>query len=146
MKVTSVFENGGKIPSKYTCDGENVNPPLTISDVPEGTKSLVLIFDDPDALKPAGHVWDHWIVWNIKPDIGTIEENSVPGIEGMNSFGRKTHGGPCPPDGEHKYMFKVYALDIELTLSTESEKADVEHAMQTHILDHAVLSGVYTRN
>ena len=145
MKLTSpVFENNQLIPSKYACDGEDINPPLQISEVPEGAKSLVLIVDDPDA--PMG-TWDHWIVWNIDPDTGKIEEDSVPegAVEGLNDFRKHSYGGPCPPSGTHRYFFKLYALDTQLELDDSSRKKDVERAMKGHILDTAELIGLYQR-
>jgi len=145
MQITSTaFEAGQTIPSKYTCDGENINPPITILDVPEGTKSLVLIFDDPDA--PAG-TWIHWLVWNIAPSTGIILENSVPqgAIEGTTSFGKTGYGGPCPHSGEHRYFFKIYALDTMLNLDSSIDIAALETAMEGHILDKAELMGVYSR-
>lgn len=136
-----VFENGGFIPAKYTCDGDDVNPPLDIKGLPTGTKSLVLIVDDPDA--PMG-TWDHWIVWNILVK-DRIEENSVPGVEGVNSFGRHSYGGPCPPSGTHRYFFKVYALDTKLELNPNSKKKDVEKAMKGHVLAQGEIMGRYKR-
>lgn len=136
-----VFENNGNIPAKYTCDGDDVNPPLDISDIPEGTQSIVLIVDDPDA--PMG-TWDHWVVWNIEP-VEKIEENSVPGTQGLNDFRKNSYGGPCPPSGTHRYFFKVYALDTKLDLDTDSKKSDVERAMQGHILAKGELIGLYSR-
>jgi Raf kinase inhibitor-like YbhB/YbcL family protein len=136
------FENNKLIHSKYTCDGDNVNPPLTIEGVPDGTKSLVLIVDDPDA--PMG-TWDHWIVWNIPPT-NKIEENTVPGTEGINDYRKHSYGGPCPPSGTHRYFFKVYALDAKLDLSSNSRKKDVEKAMQGHILAKGELVGLYRRS
>ena len=145
MKLSSpVFENNGIIPPKFTCDGEGVNPPLEISDVPAGAKSLALIVDDPDA--PAGD-WVHWTVWNIKPDTKLVDENSVPpeAIEGITDFGKPGYGGPCPPSGTHRYQFKLYALDISLDLDSGAKKADVEKAMEGHILDQTDLVGLYQR-
>ncbi len=139
--TSSVFENNGVIPAKYTCDGEDVNPPLSISGVPEGTESLVLIVDDPDA--PMG-TWDHWVVWNIPP-VKKIEGNSVPGTEGINDFRKHSYGGPCPPSGTHRYFFKVYALDTKLDLSSNSRKRDVEKAMEGHILAEGEIVGLYSR-
>jgi hypothetical protein len=136
------FENNKLIPAKYTCDGDNVNPPLTIEGVPDGTKSLVLIVDDPDA--PMG-TWDHWIVWNIPPT-SKIEENTVPGTEGVNDSRKHSYGGPCPPWGTHRYFFKVYALDTKLDLNPNSRKKDVEKAMQGHILAKGELVGLYRRS
>jgi Raf kinase inhibitor-like YbhB/YbcL family protein len=136
-----VFENTKSIPSKYTCDGDDVNPPLIIEGIPDGTKSLVLIVDDPDA--PMG-TWDHWIVWDI-PLTNKIEENSVPGTEGLNDFRRHSYGGPCPPSGTHRYFFRVYALDTKLNLDSNSRKKDIEKAMKGHILAHGELIGLYGR-
>jgi len=143
LKVkSSVFRHNELIPRKYTCDGEDVNPPLTIEDIPEGTQSLALIIDDPDA--PMG-TWDHWVVWNIPPSSREIRENSVPGVEGINDFRKHSYGGPCPPGGTHRYFFKVYALDATLTLGANSRKKDLEKAMQGHILAKGELIGRYSR-
>jgi len=140
--ITSpVFENNGFIPTKYTCDGADVNPPLNIKGVPEETQTLVLIVDDPDA--PRG-TWDHWIVWNIPP-VERIEENSVPGTEGLNDSNKHSYGGPCPPSGTHRYFFKVYALDARLDLNPNSRKRDVERAMKEHILARGEIVGRYRR-
>jgi Raf kinase inhibitor-like YbhB/YbcL family protein len=136
------FENNTLIPPKYTCDGDDVNPPLTVEGIPEGTKSMVLIVEDPDA--PAG-LWVHWLVWNIAPT-STIKENSVPGTEGINTYRRHAYGGPCPPFGTHRYFFKVYALNTTLNLSSGSDKEDVERAMQGHILAEGELVGLYRRS
>ena len=135
------FEHQRTIPSKYTCDGNNINPPLTIEEIPESTKSLVLIVDDPDA--PMG-TWDHWVVWNIPPT-DKIQENSVPGTQGLNSARRNSYSGPCPPSGTHRYFFKVYALDTQLSLSSNARKKEVENAMRSHILAHGDLVGFYSR-
>jgi len=140
---SSAFENNKLIPAKYTCDGDDVNPPLTIEGVPEGTKTLALIVDDPDA--PMG-TWDHWIVWNIPATASKIAENTVPGTEGMNDFRKRSYGGPCPPYGTHRYFFKVYALDVKLDLSPTSRKRDVEKAMQGHVLAEGELVGLYRRS
>jgi len=136
-----VFENNGFIPRKYTCDGDDVNPPLRIEGIPKETLSLVLIVDDPDA--PRG-TWDHWVVWNIPP-VSAIEENTIPGIEGLNDFGRHSYGGPCPPSGTHRYFFKVYALDTKLSLRPDSRKADVERAMRPHVIAKGEIVGLYRR-
>jgi hypothetical protein len=143
MKITSVFENT-EMPDKYTCNGENINPPLDIAEVPEGTKSLVLIVDDPDA--PAG-TWVHWVVWNIKPDTVRVEEGSVPenAVQGTNDFKKTEYVGPCPPSGTHRYFFKIYALDTELQLEQEATKSEVEAAMQGHILSQEKLVGLYSK-
>jgi hypothetical protein len=138
---SSAFTNNGPIPTKYTCDGEDVNPPLSIEGIPQGTQSLALTVDDPDA--PMG-TWDHWIVWNISPS-NEIKENTVPGVEGMNDFRKHSYGGPCPPSGTHRYFFKVYALDTKLNLSLNSSKKDLEKAMQSHILAKGETIGRYSR-
>ena len=143
---SNAFENNGKIPSKHTCDGENVNPQLSISEVPENSKSLVLVMDDPDAVKPAGKVWDHWIVFNIPPETKEIPEAQEPqGIHGNGTGGNLNYKGPCPPDAEHKYFFKLYALDTTLDLSEGASKGEVEAAMQGHILEQTELTGRYER-
>ena len=143
LKLTSpAFENNKLIPAKYTCQGEDVNPPLEIGGIPNGTKSLVLVVDDPDA--PMG-TWDHWVMWNINPDTAEIKEGDVPGVQGMNDFGKNNYGGPCPPSGTHRYMFKLYALDTELDLDESSHKSDVEKAMKGHILAQTKLVGLYKK-
>ena len=136
------FESNKLIPEKYTCDGDNVNPPLIIEDVPEETKSLVLIIDDPDA---AAGTWNHWLVWNIPPSTRKIGENTVPGTEGISTYRRHAYGGPCPPSGTHRYFFKVYALDTKLDLNSNSQKKDVEKAMEGHVLAEGELLGLYRR-
>lgn len=147
MELKSLtFEDNGNIPSKYTCDSENVSPPLMISEVPDNAKSLVLIMDDPDALKPAGKIWDHWIIFNIPVETKEILENMEPeGLQGMTSFGEIGYGGPCPPCTEHKYFFKLYALDIKLNLPQGSVKQEVEEAMRDHIIEQTQLIGKYER-
>ena len=116
MKMSSNSFDG-KIPSKFTCDGENINPSLSISNVSSEAQSLVLIMDDPDAIKPADKVWDHWIVWNIPVTTTFIEEGKEPeGVHGTGNGGNTYYIGPCPPDKEHRYFFKLYALDITLDL------------------------------
>lgn len=145
MKLTShAFQNNQTIPIKYTCDSSNINPPLTISDVLAKVKSLVLIVDDPDA--PIG-TWVHWTVWNINPGIREINENSVPegAQEGITDFGRPGYGGPCPPSGTHRYLFKLYALDTKLNLDAGTKKSKLEEEMENHILDKAELIGLYSR-
>lgn len=152
MKLTSpAFTDGGKIPSKYTCDSQNINPPLTFSDVPEDAKSLVLIMDDPDIPdfvkdKFGIKVWDHWVVFNIPPTTkGVMEGKNLPGKLGKNTGGKNAYGGPCPPDREHRYFFKLYALDTHLDLPEGAAKAEVEKAMKGHILAEAKLMGKYER-
>jgi Raf kinase inhibitor-like YbhB/YbcL family protein len=146
MKIASpAFENNTNIPSKYTCDGENISPALLMSDVPEEAKSLALIVDDPDAPAAGGFV--HWVVLNIDPAQTKIEENSFPqnSIVGTNSAGQKAFASPCPPSGTHRYFFKLYALDAKLDLASSAKREDVEKAMAGHILDQAELIGLYKR-
>ena len=143
LSVTSpAFGHNARIPAKYTCDGENVNPPLTIKGVPQETKSLVLIVDDPDAVTG---MWDHWVVWNIPPT-GNIAEATVPGTEGLTTYREHSYDGPCPPYGTHRYFFKVYALDTLLKLNSNAAKRDVEKAMQGHVLAEGALIGLYCRS
>lgn len=158
MKISSsTFDSNQTIPSKYTCDGENINPPLQIADIPEDAESLVLIVDDPDA--PAG-TWTHWTIWNITPHINDISENSIPNraswdpnspsvplpaMEGLTDFGKSGYDGPCPPSGTHRYFFKLYALDTMLDLPPSAKAGDIEKAMKGHILDKAELIGLYKR-
>ncbi len=143
MRITSpAFTHNSSIPREFTCQGDDVNPPLVIEGVPAGTKSLALIMDDPDA--PMG-TWVHWVVYNIPADTTIIEKNSVPGVQLVNSFGRESYGGPCPPSGTHRYFFKVYALDITLKLDKNSKKKDLEKAMEGHILAKAELMGLYKK-
>ncbi len=136
------FENSKQIPAKYTCDGEEINPPLTIEGTPKEAKSLVLLMDDPDA--PSG-TFDHWAVWNIPPSTSKIGENTKPGTEGTNTAREQGYHSPCPPSGTHRYFFKVYALDQQLQLSPNSRKRDVEKAMQGHVLAKGELIGLYRR-
>ena len=143
MKFSSpVFKNNQTIPSKFTCEGDDINPPLTISDIPPDAKSLALIVDDPDA--PMG-TWVHWVVFNIPATIQEINENSIPGREGVNDFDHSSYGGPCPPSGEHRYFFKLYALDKKLILADGVTKNDLEEAMKGHILSKAELVGLYKK-
>jgi len=142
MKLTSPdFKHNGNIPKKFTCQGDDVNPPLVIENIPAGAKSLTLIVDDPDA--PMG-TWAHWVVYDI-PVVSSIAGNSVPGKQGMNDFRRLNYGGPCPPSGTHRYFFKLYALDTLLNLKEGVKKRDLEKAMEGHILDKAELIGLYKK-
>ena len=142
LAVRSVaFSNGGHIPPKYSCEGDNVNPALEISSVPEETISLAIIMEDPDA---ANVIFTHWIVWNIEPH-EPIAENSVPGISGRNSFGKTGYGGPCPPSGSHRYFFKIFALDTHLDLAAGSDKNALQKAMQGHVLASGELMGYYKK-
>ena len=145
MKISSpTFQNNSAIPKKYTCDDENTNPPLEISEVPVKAQSLVLIVDDPDA---PGGTWVHWIIWDIDPKTTRIEENSVPikAVEGTTSFGRTGYGGPCPPSGTHRYFFKLYALDTKLNLPVMASASELLRVMANHILAEAELVGLYSR-
>jgi Raf kinase inhibitor-like YbhB/YbcL family protein len=139
--TSDAFTQQGFIPSRYTCEGENINPPLEISNLPEQTKSLALIMEDPDATRGT---FDHWIAWNIKPD-EPITEGNVPGVNGTNSFGKKGYGGPCPPTGRHRYYIKVYALDTTLDLPVSSGKKELQAAIKDHVLGHGELMGHYEK-
>ena len=136
------FKDGEKIPVQYSCDGENINPPLDIENIPEQAKCLALIVDDPDA--PRG-TWVHWVVWNI-PITHHITEDKVHGIEGLNDFKQQNYGGPCPPSGTHRYFFKVYALNALLDLPETTTKQRLEKAMSEHIIAFGELVGLYSRN
>lgn len=144
MKLTSLaFENEGEIPPKYTCNGDDISPPLKFSEVPEGTKSFALIMEDPDA--PVG-TFDHWIVWDIPADTRLIGEGTEPkGVQGATGFERGGYGGPCPPSGEHRYFFRLYALDTKLDMTEGSNKTDLHNAMRGHILAEATLMGRYSQ-
>ncbi len=141
---SSAFAEGQTIPKKYTCDGDGVNPPLEFKDVPAEAKSLALIIDDPDA--PVG-TWTHWILWNISPLTTSIAENSVPteALQGKTSSGQNNYGGPCPPSGQHRYFFKIYALDTMLKIPTRSTADELIQAMSGHIISQAELMGKYGR-
>ena len=149
MKLSSsAFEEGGRIPSKYTCDSDNVNPSLEISDLPPGAKTLALIMEDPDVpknLRPDG-MWDHWIIFNIPPDTSQIPEGKEPrGTHGEGTSGNQDYNGPCPPDREHRYFFKLFALDSTLELKEKATKPELEKAMEGHILEKTELMGTYER-
>lgn len=142
LKVTSnAFANNTLIPSKYTCDGENINPPLNIDHLPKEAKSLALTLVDPDA---PNKTWVHWIVWNIPPE-NQIKEKNRMGTEGMNDFMQCNYGGPCPPGGTHHYHFKVYALDQMLELDPGASIHKLEKAMSQHIIAGGELVGLYKR-
>jgi len=145
MQLTSpAFLSNQKIPAKYTCDGENINPPLTISEVPDGVQSFVLIITDPDS--PSSN-FTHWLIWNI-PKAEQINEGEVPSgaVQGINDFGQNNYGGPCPPSGTHKYQFKLYALNTVLDLPSGAGKSALEAAIVGHIVDQTVLVGIYKRS
>jgi len=142
MKLTSpAFDNESFIPEVYTCVGSDINPRLDITDIPEKSASLALIMDDPDA---PGGTFVHWVVYDM-PVMPSIEEDSVPGIQGANDFQRVDYGGPCPPGGTHRYYFKLYALDRKLELQPGVKKAELEQHMQGHILGRAELMGRFTK-
>ncbi len=142
MEISSFdFEHEGYIPAKFTCDGEDISPSLIIEDIPDGTKRLAIIVEDPDA--PAG-IWVHWIIFNIHVT-DVIEEGDSPGTLGINDFRKLKYGGPCPPSGMHRYFFKLYALDKKLDLEEGCRKKDLIKAMDGHILAKAELIGLYQR-
>jgi len=141
LKLTSsAFSDGGEIPRECGYKNGNKAPPLTINGIPDGTKSLALIMDDPDAMEPAGKVWVHWVVWNIDPTTTELENLTE---EGMTDFGEVGYGGPAPPDKRHTYIFKLYALDSKLDLPEGSTKSELENAMEGHIIEQAQLTGTY---
>lgn len=145
MKLTSpAFVNNQYLPSKYTCDGNGVNPILEFTDRPNEAKSLALIFDDPDA---PSETFIHWVVWNLPPDTARLEEGVLPSgaVVGKNTTEENNYVPPCPPSGAHHYTFKLYALDVVLNLSPATDKAKLELAMQGHILSQAELVGIYSR-
>lgn len=135
------FEHGGMIPAKYSCDGAGINPPLHFEGIPEGTVSIALIVDDPDA---PGGTYDHWLVWNIAP-VHDIPEGIQPGISGHNSDGKTGYHPACPPDKEHRYFFYAYALDANLHLESGASRSQLEAAIQGHILANAELMGRYPK-
>ena len=172
LKLTSsYFSGGGEIPRKCGYKWGNVSPSLVIDGIPDGTKTFALIMDDPDAMEPAGKIWVHWVFWNynisgataiktIHPDddkvVGLIIEDGVSpqnpeekkflgamAVEGITDFGEVGYGGPAPPDKRHTYVFKLYALDTKLDLPDKSTKADLEKAMEGHIIEQTTLTGTY---
>ncbi|WP_457597224.1 YbhB/YbcL family Raf kinase inhibitor-like protein [Hydrogenimonas sp.] len=150
MRLQSpAFEHGGTIPARYTCDGDDISVPLNFAEVPEGTRSLALVMDDPDA--PMG-VFVHWVLYNLPPTLGELPEGLPPeplldgGIaQGLNSFGRIGYGGPCPPEGTHRYMFRLYALDLAPDLPPGLTKHQLLSRLDGHVLDGAGLMGLYGR-
>lgn len=149
MKITSsAFNNSGQIPRKYTCDGGDTNPSLYFEKVPKETQSLVLIVEDPDVskdIRPDG-IWIHWVVFNINPEATHVGEGDMPeGIPGRNTGGSGIYEGPCPPEGEHRYYFKLYALDSTLDLSPGSSADQVKKAMVGHIITETELMGKYKK-
>jgi Raf kinase inhibitor-like YbhB/YbcL family protein len=151
--TSAAFAPNGVIPTRYTCDGHDVSPPLSWNGVPDTAKSLVLIVDDPDAPDPAAPkmTWVHWVLYNLPPvdtdlpeDVGSI---GLPAgaREGLNDWQRSGYGGPCPPIGSHRYFHKLYALDVQLPDLNDPTKRELEQAMADHILDQAELIGTYQR-
>lgn len=144
MKIlSSAFEHGEPIPRKYTCEGDNVSPPLVFEDVPNEAKNLALVVDDPDA--PVG-VFDHWIAWNLDPTKRELSEAAEVETQGTNHYRELRYRGPCPPPGSpHRYFFKLYALDTTLDLQQGATKGQLEEAMEGHILAKGELIGTYKR-
>lgn len=147
--TSSAFKEAGMIPPKYTCDGQNISPPLNWQQTPQGVKSFALISDDPDA--PVG-TWVHWVMWNIPAEVNGLPEGVQPikelpdgSKQGISDFHRPGYGGPCPPSGTHRYYFKIYALDTKLDLPDNSTKQSLLAAMKGHILAEGSLMGKYKR-
>ena len=154
MKVTSsAFQQGGSIPAQYTCEGQDISPPLSWSAVPANAKSLAMIVDDPDAPDPAKpqRVYVHWVLYNVPIQTTSLGENASKSglpkgaVQGKNDWGNASYGGPCPPIGRHRYFFKLYALDTMLTGLNAATKADLERAMKGHIVDSGELMGTYEK-
>lgn len=150
MKLTtSAFSEGSAIPKQYSCDGEDISPPLAWQDVPAGAESFVLIADDPDA---PGGTWVHWVIYDIPERARELQENypkqevdSDGSRQGINDFKKIGYGGPCPPGGTHRYFFKLYALDTTLDAEAGLSKAEILERMENHVLDEAQLMGTYSR-
>lgn len=143
--TSSAFNAGSVIPREYTCDGSDLSPPLAWIDAPESTKSFALIMDDPDA--PVG-LWTHWVLWNIPANLTQFSKDISLPIEimqGQTSWGNNNYGGPCPPDGQHRYFFHLYALDTLLNIPATSTQHDLLKAMEGHILAQTELMGLYKR-
>jgi Raf kinase inhibitor-like YbhB/YbcL family protein len=151
--TSPAFPPNGSIPAKYTCEGADIAPPLQWSGAPNGTKTFALIVDDPDAPDPAKpqRVYVHWVVYNIPAGTTKLPENAAKSglpsgaVQGTNDWGKQTYGGPCPPIGRHRYFFKLYALDSELTGLNKPNKAQVEKAIQGHIIGNAEVIGTYEK-
>jgi Raf kinase inhibitor-like YbhB/YbcL family protein len=151
--ASTAFSEGSEIPTRYTCEGEDCSPDLTWDGLPDGTRSLVLIVDDPDAPDPAAPrmVWDHWLLYNLPPDAGGLPVGVAPAdlppgtLEGLNSWGKTGYGGPCPPVGRHRYFHSIYALDCLLPDLGTPEKNRLLVAMEGHILGHVELVGTYQK-
>jgi Raf kinase inhibitor-like YbhB/YbcL family protein len=138
------FEDNSLIPSKYACDGANINPPLMFGSIPPKAKSIALVMTDPDA---PGGTFTHWIIYNMPTTTTKIDENSVPADsqEAQNSFGKKEYGGPCPPSGTHHYIFTLYALDSIISIPDEADVSDIEKVIQSNSLEQAILTGLYAK-
>jgi Raf kinase inhibitor-like YbhB/YbcL family protein len=154
LQLTSpAFSQGGSIPAKYTCEGQDISPPLAWAGAPPKVKSFALIVDDPDAPDPAKpqRVYVHWVVYNIPTTASALPENASKAglpkgaMQGKNDWGNAAYGGPCPPVGRHRYFFKLYALDAELTGLSSPAKVDLEHAMKGHVIASAELLGTYQK-
>jgi len=149
--VSTAFNHEGAIPLLYTCEGKDVSPPISWSQVPPGTKSLALIVDDPDAPDPASPqmTWVHWVLYNLPPTVDGLPESAMPlppgSMEGVNDWKRTGYGGPCPPIGRHRYFHKLYALDTVLPDLKQPTKTKLEQAMKGHILSEARLMGTYEK-
>ncbi len=155
LSITSTaFEDGGAMPAVFTCEGDDISPPLSFSGVPELAQTLVLIVDDPDAPDPKAPqtTWVHWVLYNIPVAVsGMVEDTARHGLspgtsEGENDWGRIGYGGPCPPIGRHRYFHKLYALDVQLPDLKEPTKAELERAMQGQVVATASLIGTYQKN
>jgi Raf kinase inhibitor-like YbhB/YbcL family protein len=150
---SNAFADGKGIPAKYTCQGQDISPSLSWSEVPDGTKSLVLIVDDPDAPDPAAPkmIWVHWILYNLPPDSRGLDENVSPDrlptgtLQGKNDWARAGYGGPCPPIGRHRYFHQLYALDTVLPDLGTPDKAELEKAMKGHVIAEAQIMGTYEK-
>lgn len=142
--TSQAFNESEAIPSKYTCEGKNVSPPLHWDEMPKQVRSFVLIVDDPDA---PSKTWVHWVLYNISAETVECKEGTVPpgALQGINDFGNTSYGGPCPPSGTHRYFFKLYALDTLLTLPQGATKEQVENAMKGHVFAETQLIGTYKR-
>jgi Raf kinase inhibitor-like YbhB/YbcL family protein len=142
LNVSSkAIESHKFIPVRYTCEGENISPPLDIAGIPEQSRSLVLIVEDPDAI---GATWLHWMVFNIPP-VNHLDEDDIPGEQAVNDFGQCNYGGPCPPSGTHRYYFKVYALDEVLPMSEGVSRTEVMEAMEDHVLAYGEIVCLYRK-
>lgn len=151
--MSPAFSHEGEIPGRYTCEGEDVSPPLSWAWAPADTKSFALIVDDPDAPDPAAprRTWVHWVLYDIPADVNELPEGTTPETlpsdagEGLNDWGRTGWGGPCPPVGRHRYFFKLYALDTRFPDLERPRKGDLEEAMEGHVLEYAELIGTYEK-